>query len=96
MTTPRHKNWVPMVATREGTPIFTTMIPLSQPASTPAARQARKPSQTLWVVRKTTSKAVMPKAMTEGKDRSISPAMITRVRGMAIRAKYGVEDMKAA
>ena len=54
-----------------------------------------KPSHTLCVAVKTRSKIVIPKAMTEGNERSISPVMTTRVRGIAISAKYGVLDMKA-
>jgi hypothetical protein len=37
----------------------------------------------------------MPMAMMEGNERSISFAMTTIVRGMAIMAKKGIEDMKA-
>ena len=95
ITMPRQKNWVPIVATSEGIPILTTMMPFSKPASTPASRQAAKPSHTLWVATNTTSKAVMPKAMIEGKERSISPVMMTSVSGIAISAKNGVVDMKA-
>ena len=38
----------------------------------------------------------MPHAITEGNDRSISPAMMTIVSGRAMRAKNGVVDMKAS
>jgi hypothetical protein len=34
-------------------------------------------------------------AMMDGNDRSISPAITTMVKGMAIMAKKGMEDMKA-
>ncbi len=37
----------------------------------------------------------MPMAMTDGNERSISFAMTTMVKGMAIMAKKGIEDMKA-
>ena len=49
-TTPRQKNWVPMVATSEGMPTFVTIMPLAQPAKMPAARQPMKASSVLWVV----------------------------------------------
>ncbi len=37
----------------------------------------------------------MPNAAIEGKDRSISPVITTSVSGMAMIAKYGVDDMNA-
>jgi hypothetical protein len=52
------------------------------------------PSQTFPVARNTTSYPIIPKAMTDGNERSISPVMTTRVSGMAMRAKNGVVDMK--
>ena len=82
-----------MVATREGTPNFTTIMPLTSPAMRPQTRQAKNPSQTLPVATNTTSYPTIPKDITEAKERSISPVMITSVRGIAIRAKYGVVDM---
>ena len=39
--------------------------------------------------------ATMPMAIIEGKERSISAAMTTMVRVMAMMAKNGMEDMKA-
>ncbi len=33
MTAPRQKNWVPMVATSDGTPMRTTITPLRAPAT---------------------------------------------------------------
>ena len=61
----------------------------AQPAGRP-----QTPRGGVGLLQKTTSKAAMPKAMIEGNDRSISSAMITRVNGIAIRAKYGVVDMR--
>ena len=55
---------------------------------------ATKPSHVLWVAWNTSSKAVMPTAMTDGKDRSISPVITTMVNGMAMMAKNGVVAMK--
>src|SRR5512136_932672 len=94
-TTPRQKNWVPMVATSEGTPNLTTINPFNQPANKPASRQAMKPSSTLPVVTNTTSKAVIPQAMTDGKDKSISLAITTSVKGIATIPKKGVVVMNA-
>jgi hypothetical protein len=37
----------------------------------------------------------MPMAMMEGNERSISLAITTMVRGMAMMAKKGVDDIKA-
>ncbi len=95
MTAPRQKNWVPMVATSDGMPIFVTITPLRRPATIPPRMQPMKPSATLCVRVNTRSKIVMPKAMTDGNERSISPVMTTSVKGMAMSAKYGVVDMKA-
>ena len=92
-TTPRQRYHVPIVATRDGTPNLTTIKPLISPAIRPKRRHAKNPSQTLPVATKTTSYPTIPKAITEAKERSISPVMMTRVSGMAIRAKYGVVDM---
>jgi hypothetical protein len=39
--------------------------------------------------------ATMPMAMIDGNERSISFAITTMVRGIAIMAKKGMEDMKA-
>ena len=78
-----------------GSPIRTTITPLRTPARRPARRHATKPSQVLPVTLNTSSKAVMPMAMIDGNDRSISPVITIMVRGMAISAKNGVVDMKA-
>ena len=45
-----------------------------------------------WYVQ---SNETIPMAMTEGNDRSISLAMTTIVKGMAMMAKNGMEDIKA-
>ncbi len=92
-TTPRQKNCVPMVVTREGIPSLTTMKPFSHPANKPAKRQARKPRYTpSWgfvslSAMKTRENAAIPHAMIDPKERSISFATTTNVNGIAIKAK---------
>src|SRR4030042_5082473 len=101
-TAPRQKNCVPMVTTSEGMPNFTTMKPLIQPIIVPAnraaiiARNARMPTLPIKAVSLYTKEnATMPMAMIDGKERSLSFAITTIVRGMAMMAKKGIEDMKA-
>ncbi len=91
---PRKRNWVPIVTTRDGMPTIVTRSPLKSPASAPTARAAAIPSSTLPVASQALTKPTIPSAMIEGKERSMSPAMMTRVRGIAITAKYGVVSAK--
>ena len=105
-TAPRQKNCVPIVTTNEGIPIFTTIIPLSQPIIDPANKAAMIATPTRTVVSMfvlpkkdvpsyVNENATIPIAVIDGNERSISFAMITMVRGMAMMAKKGVEVMKA-
>jgi hypothetical protein len=91
-----------MVTTSEGMPNFTMINPFSQPMMDPANRAAIIARNTRRVTLPMKSvplyvkeNATMPMAMIDGNERSISFAMITMVRGMAIMAKKGVEVMKA-
>jgi hypothetical protein len=91
-----------MVTTSEGMPNFTTMNPLIQPIMVPAIRAAiiARNTRTVVLPMKAVSvyikeNATMPMAMIDGNERSISFAITTMVRGIAIMAKKGMEDMKA-
>ncbi len=85
-----------MVATSDGIPNLTTMMPFSSPTSNPAPRQATNASSTLPVLSKTLTNPNIPIAMMEGNDRSISPAITIIVSGNAIMAKNGMVDIYAA
>ena len=87
---PRKRNCVPIVTTSDGMPTNVTTRPLKRPgqdadgqrADDRPARRCRSPAQTQ-------TKPTMPSAMIDGNERSMSPAMMTIVRGMAMIAKYG-------
>ena len=68
---------------------------MTTPASSPASKHPMNASVRLFVAPRTSVKIVMPNAITDGNDRSISAAMITNVKGSAIMAKNGVVDMNA-
>ena len=94
-TTPRQKNWVPIVATRDGIPSPATIAPLTRPARIPASAHAAEARIRLFVYSSVNENAPVPRAMTAGNDRSISPAITTIVSGRATSAKKGVVDMNA-
>ena len=81
---------VPMVATSAGTPIVTTMSAFSSPQATPMSKETRTASGTLSVASHTRTNPTMPSAMTDGKERSISPATTTSVSGRATMPNIGI------
>jgi hypothetical protein len=92
---------VPIVATSDGIPNLTTIKPLIQPMMATDEQGSDKSQKNsygyitdvaLCIQMRT---ATMPIAMMDGKERSISPAMTTIVKGIAIKAKKGMVDMKA-
>ena len=66
------------------------MNPLKSPHATPVASAATTPSSTLPVACQVATKPTIPSDMVEPNDRSMSPATMTIVRGMATMAKKGV------
>ena len=92
---PRRKNCVPMVATKEGIPMATTKLPFRSPEIIPADSAPSVAKPTFPVSSNIVTKATIPMAMIDGKERSISPAMMTIVRGRAMMAKNGVVAINA-
>ena len=95
-TKPLQKNNVPIVATIEGIPIFVTKSPLINPANIPSDMLAKKAKKKFPSVPVNT----MPKAKDEiptidGKDKSISPRVITKVAEIAMIPKKGIDCMNA-
>ena len=64
--------------------------PLNRPAAAPTASAAAAPRPTLPVASQAKTKPTIPRAITDGNDRSMSPEMMTIVSGRAIIAKNGV------
>ena len=64
-----------------------TTSPLKRPAPAPTRRAERTPSAVEPVASQTHTKPTMPRAMTEGNERSMSPATMTIVSAMATMAK---------
>ena len=64
-----------------------TTRPLKRPAAAPTARAASTPRAAFAVASQTQTKPTMPSAMTDGNERSMSPATMTMVRAMAVMAK---------
>ena len=81
---------MPIVTTSEGIPTKVMIRPLNRPASAPTPSEAAAPRATLPVACHTNTKPTIPRAMTEGNERSMSPAMMTIVSGIATSAKNGV------
>src|SRR5664280_778985 len=80
---PYQKNWVARVAMMEGTPTLATSMPLIYPTNAPQTRAKTKPAQGaqgVWNVLKTQANTNPESATTAGKLKSISPAVMTRVR----------------
>jgi hypothetical protein len=92
---PLIKNCIPRVATIEGMPIKVTNEPLINPTIAPDKRPTRKPKITLLVASNVTAKIYPERAMTEGKERSISPIARTNVKPRAIKPIMGTVDKKA-
>ena len=103
---PYQKNWVPSVAMNEGMPILATSRPLMKPTSTPEAMATsraiarlddsasqREPVRSSASLN-STAKTKPEKPMIAGKQRSISPAPMMKVRPTASRISGGSVDRK--
>ncbi len=71
-------------------PTIVTTSPLNRPAPAPTRSAATAPSSTLSVASQVHTNPTMPRAMTDGNERSMSPATMTIVSAIAMIAKYGV------
>ena len=91
---PAQKNCVPSVVMNDGMPIFAMMRPLMKPTRTPEASPAMTASQPRSYSLNKTAKTNPEKAMIEGKERSISPPPITKVRPVASRMSGGRVERK--
>ena len=80
---PAQKNWVASVAMNAGMPTFAMITPLTNPTKTPDARPATTAIQPRLYSLNSTAKTKPENAMIAGKQRSISPAAITKVRPAA-------------
>ena len=89
---PAQKNCVPSVAMNDGMPILATSTPLMKPTRTPEASAATTAIQPRSYSLNRTAKTKPEKAMIEGKERSISPAPMTKVRPVASRISGGRVD----
>ena len=96
------KNIVPIVATSEGILTFTTSIPFIVPAIIPVTKQHRT---VIIMVRsgfaplsiktfESFAKTHPENPMIDGKERSISPAIITKVIARARMPENGMVDIK--
>ena len=73
----------------EGMPILAMIKPLTKPTRTPEARPATTAIQPRSYSLNKTAKTKPEKAMIGGKQRSISPAPMTKVRPIASRMSGG-------
>jgi hypothetical protein len=71
------------------------MMPFNHPAKVPVASAARNANHTHPVDSYVNMKAIIPIAIMEGNERSISPAITVIVNGIAMMAKNGMVDIKA-
>jgi hypothetical protein len=85
---------VPMVATKEGIFILTIKKALQAPPKSPMRREQRIAKGRFWVTLKTVPKIQAEKPRIDGKDRSISPRVTTKVIARAMIPKSGIVDMK--
>ena len=92
---PRKRKEVPIVMTSEGMLSQETSAPLIQPQSAPTAKAATRPRYQGTPIGTRSAKAAVPRAMIEGKERSISPVMTTKVSAMAMMPNCGVVWAKA-
>ncbi len=79
---------------KDGMPTLAMMTPLTKPTRIPDARPATTASQPRSYSLNRTAKTKPEKAMIEGKQRSISPAPITKVRPVASRISGGRVERK--
>ena len=91
---PAQKNWVPRVAMKEGMPMTAIRKPLRKPTSRPLASAATTASQPSSYSLNSTAKTKPENAITEGKDRSISPAPMTKVSPTASSTSGGRVERK--
>ncbi len=91
---PAQKNWVASVVMKDGMPTLAMRRPLTKPTRIPDARPATTASQPSSYSLNNTAKTKPEKAMIEGKQRSISPAPITKVRPTASRIRGGSVERK--
>ena len=89
---PAQKNWVPRVAMKEGMPMTAIRTPLRKPTSRPLASAATTASQPSSYSLNSTAKTKPENAITDGKDRSISPAPMTKVSPTASSTSGGRVD----
>ncbi len=78
-----------MVTTSEGSPTTVMTRPLKSPAAAPTPMAAMTPSRTMSVASQTQTKPTMPRPMTEGNDRSMSPDTMTIVSIIAMMPNCG-------
>ena len=78
----------------DGMPILAMMTPLRNPTKTPEASPAMTAIQPRSYSLKRTAKMNPEKAITEGKERSISPAPMTNVSPVARRMSGGKVERK--
>ena len=84
-----------MVMTSEGMFSHDTKKPLTQPQAAPVAKPKSKATGQTSPCVTPMQKIAVPSAMMEGKDRSISPVMTTKVSARAIMPNCGVVWAKA-
>ena len=89
---PAQKNCVARVAMNEGMPTLATRTPLIDADEQAADEAATTASQPSSYSLNSTAKTKPENAITEGNDRSISPAAITKVRPSARRISGGSVD----
>ncbi len=92
---PRYRNEVPMVMTREGMLSRATSAPFTQPQSAPVAKPPSTATHCGSSALTSRQNTAVPSAMMEGKERSISPVMTTKVRASASTPNSGVVWAKA-
>ena len=84
-----------MVMTREGMLSRATSAPFTQPQSAPVAKPPSKATHCGSSAFTSRQKTAVPSAMMEGKERSISPVMTTKVKASASTPNSGVVWAKA-
>ena len=96
LTKPLQKNKVPIVATIEGIPIFVTKRPLINPANIPSNMLAKKAKKKFpWVLVNIIPKVKDVIPTIDGKDKSISPRVTTKVAEIAMMPKKGIDCINA-
>ena len=85
---------MPSVAMKEGKPIFAMSTPLIRPTMTPAASPAATAIHPSRYSLNSTAKTNPEKPMTAGKERSISPAPMMKVRPTASSISGGNVERK--